>query len=475
MRVCDPDRSILVVDDEEAIRSSLSRMLQQENYHVEVAANPRDALDLLQASQYGLVLTDVKMSGGSGLDLVQTIKQVSPKSLSIVMTGYGTIEMAVHAMRVGAFDFITKPYEIERVLVAVKNGFECRRLQVENESLRKAVRRQYGAENLLGSSPAILEVQRLIGKVANTDSTVLILGESGSGKELVACALHYQNLTRTGPFVPVNCGAIPENLLESELFGHERGAFTGAIATRAGRFELAHKGTLFLDEVGELSPALQVKLLRVLQQRSFERVGGTKTITVDVRVIAATNRDLEQAVEDRRFREDLYYRLNVIPIVVPPLRARVEDIPFLAQYFLDRVNRDKGTAITGLAPAVVDVLVRYRWPGNVRELENLIERLAVLKKSGMIETEDLPTRILSPKDAVLPEQDIVFPAEGIDLPGILDEFERQLIFKALDLSNGVKSRAAQLLGLNRTTLVEKMKKKAMMTSKSIEPAPLSER
>ena len=296
-----------------------------------------------------------------------------------------------------------------------------------------------------------------------------------SRKELVACALHYQNLTRTGPFVPVNCGAIPENLLESELFGHERGAFTGAIATRPGRFELAHKGTLFLDEVGELSPALQVKLLRVLQQRSFERVGGTKTIAVDVRVIAATNRDLEQAVEDRRFREDLYYRLNVIPIVVPPLRARVEDIPFLAQYFLDRVNRDKGTAITGLAPAVVETLVRYRWPGNVRELENLIERLAVLKKSGTIETEDLPARILSPKDTILPEQEIVFPTEGIDLPGILDEFERQLISKALDLSNGVKSRAAQLLGLNRTTLVEKMKKKAMMTPKAIEPVRLSER
>ena len=243
----DPSRSILVVDDEEAIRSSLCRILQRENYHVDVAPNPREALERLQVSQYGLVLTDVKMSGGNGLDLVQTIKQVSPKSLSIVMTGFGTIEMAVQAMRVGAFDFITKPYEIERVMVAVKNGFECRRLQVENENLRKAVRRQYRADNLMGSSPAILEVQRLIGKVANTDSTVLILGESGSGKELVACALHYQNLTRTGPFVPVNCGAIPENLLESELFGHERGAFTGAVATRPGRFELAHKGTLFLD------------------------------------------------------------------------------------------------------------------------------------------------------------------------------------------------------------------------------------
>jgi transcriptional regulator with GAF, ATPase, and Fis domain len=300
------------------------------------------------------------------------------------------------------------------------------------------------------------------------------MGESGSGKELVAGALHYQNLTRTGPFVPVNCGAIPENLLESELFGHERGAFTGAIATRPGRFELAHKGTVFLDEIGELTPALQVKLLRVLQERAFERVGGTKTIHVDVRIIAATNRDLEQAVEDRRFREDLYYRLNVIPIIVPPLRARTEDIPLLTQHFLNRVNREKGTIVSGIEPGVLEVFMRYRWPGNVRELENLIERLAVLKKSGIIETTDLPTRILSPKDTVLAEHDIVFPAEGIDLPGILDEFERQLMMKALDLSNGVKSRAAQLLGLNRTTLVEKMKKKAMITQKSVEAGGLSD-
>jgi two-component system response regulator AtoC len=471
----DPDRTILVVDDEEAIRSSLCRMLQRENYHVDMASSSRDALDRLQTLPYGLVLTDVKMAGGSGLDLVQSVKQVSPKSVCIVMTGYGTIEMAVQAMRVGAFDFITKPFEIERVLVAVKNAIECRRLQAENETLRKAVRRQYGPESLLGSSPPVLEVQRLIGKVANTDSTVLIMGESGSGKELVASALHYQNLTRTGPFVPVNCGAIPENLLESELFGHERGAFTGAVASRPGRFELAHKGTLFLDEIGELTPALQVKLLRVLQERSFERVGGTKTISVDVRVIAATNRDLEQAVEDRRFREDLYYRLNVIPLVVPPLRARAEDIPLLAQHFLDRVNRDKGTTVLGVAPAVMDTFLRYRWPGNVRELENLIERLAVLKKAGTIEMEDLPSRILSPKEAGLPEQDIMFPPEGIDLPGVLDDFERQLISKALDLSNGVKSRAAQLLGLNRTTLVEKMKKKAMMAPKSVDAVRLSDR
>ena len=465
----DPNKTILVVDDEEAIRWSLARVLQRDGYRVDLVSCPAEALEQIQANSYGLVLTDVKMPGGSGLELLETIRRVSPKTLSLIMTGYGTIEMAVQAMRVGAFDFITKPYEIERVLVAVKNAFECRRLQVENETLRKAVRKQYNPDSILGSSPAVLEVQRLISRVADTDSTVLIMGESGTGKELVARALHYQNLTRSGPFVPVNCGAIPENLLESELFGHEKGAFTGAVAARPGRFELAHKGTLFLDEVGELSPALQVKLLRVLQERTFERVGGTKTLAVDIRVLAATNRDLEQAVEDRRFREDLFYRLHVIPIVVPPLRARLEDIPLLAQHFLDRLNRGKGTAIIGIANVVMDMFMRYRWPGNVRELENLVERLAILKKSGTIELDDVPARILAPKDGIFPEQEIIFPPEGIDLPGVLDEFERQLIMKALDLSNGVKSRAAQLLSLNRTTLVEKMKKKAFPPSKPILP------
>ena len=458
------EKSILVVDDEEAIRSSLTRLLQREGYHVDTAASPPEAVEMGQTSEYGLVLTDAKMPGGSGLDLIQEIKRVSPRCVFIVMTGYGTIEMAVRAMKVGAFDFITKPYEVERVLVAVKNGFECRRLLTENESLRKAVRQQYGLDNLVGSSPVLQELHRLISKVADTDSTVLILGESGTGKELVARALHHLNLTRTGPFVPVNCGAIPENLLESELFGHEKGAFTGAVGSRPGRFELANRGTLFLDEVGELSPALQVKLLRVLQERSFERVGGNKTIHVDVRVIAATNRDLEQAVEERRFREDLFYRLNVIPIIVPPLRARLEDIPVLTQHFLDRMNPAKGTSVTGVAAEAMGKMTQYRWPGNIRELENLIERLVVLKKSGLVTLEDLPERLLASKESPQRDQDILFPPGGIDLPGVLEDFENQLIVKALDLSNGVKSHAAQLLGLNRTTLVEKMKKKGMIPS-----------
>lgn len=466
-----PAASILVVDDESVIRSNLTRLLRLEGYVVNDAENPVLALECLQAEQYDLVLTDAVMPGGSGLDLIPAVKRLSPGTACIVMTGYGTIDMAVQAMKAGAFDFITKPYETERVRVAVKNALECRRLIVENENLRKEVRRQYRPDSLIGSSPAIMEVQRLIGRVADTDSTVLILGESGTGKELVARALHYQNRTRPGPFVPVNCGAIPENLLESELFGHEKGAFTGAVAAHAGRFEVAHQGTLFLDEIGELSLAMQVKLLRVLQDKSFQRVGGAKTIAVDVRIIAATNRDLECAVEERRFREDLYYRLNVIPICVPPLHARLEDIPLLVQHFLDRLNQEKGAAVKGVAPEAMDKLKQYRWPGNIRELENLMERIVVLKKSGQIGVEDLPARILAAIGApdaplALSVEELVFPPEGVDLPKILDEFEWQVITKALDLSGGVKSRAAQLLGLNRTTLVEKMKKKGLLPPKS---------
>jgi DNA-binding NtrC family response regulator len=453
-------QSILVVDDEKAIRAMLSSLLSQEGYHVDTAINSGEALDLLRTTEYGLILTDIEMPGGNGLDLIRAAGPVSPASVFIVMTAYGTIERAVRAMKMGALDFITKPFEHERLLVAVRNALKCRWLQRENDVLRKTIRQQYHADGIIGSSPAVQEVRRLIGQVANTDSTVLIGGESGTGKELVARALHYQNLTRSAQFVPVNCGAIPENLLESELFGHEKGAFTGAVAARTGRFELAHGGTLFLDEVGELSPALQVKLLRVLQERAFERVGGAKTIHVDVRIIAATNQDLEQAVEERRFREDLFYRLSVIPLTVPPLRARLEDVPLLTQHFLDRFNRDKGAAVTGVTAEALDALMRHRWPGNVRELENLIERLVVLKKSGVIGRDDLPDRLKTPAEPAQGIPAIPFPPEGLNLSAVLDDVESQLILKALDLSNGVKSRAAQLLGLNRTTLVEKMKKKA---------------
>jgi DNA-binding NtrC family response regulator len=452
-----PVQSILVVDDEHAITQSLRYRLQHLGYEIDTASDSQQALEHLQAKDFGLVLLDVRMPHGSGLDMITPIRRISPDTVIIVITGYGTFDMVVEAMKLGAVDFITKPFDPERLNIAVRNAFECRRLAAENASLRKAIEHRHAPEILIGISPAILELHRLIGKVAGTDSTVLISGESGTGKELVALALHHQNHSRMGPFVAVSCGAIAETLLESEFFGHEKGAFTGAIAARAGRFELANKGTIFLDEVGELSQNLQVKLLRVLQERSFERVGSSKTRAVDVRVISATNRDLEQEVEEGRFREDLYYRLNVIPIMVPPLRSRPEDIPILIRHFLDRVD-PLNNMTTGVTQEALHLLQAHQWPGNVRELENFIERVVALKDSGPIDVNDLPASIRQSKKSEGPAAGISFPPQGIDLPCLIDELEHDLIEKALALSHGVKSRAAELLGLNRTTLVEKIRR-----------------
>ena len=453
-----PPQSILVIDDEQAIREALKYRLQHLGYEVDATGEATQALERVQANAYGVVLLDVRMPHGSGLDLITPLRRLSPDTQILVITGYGTFEMVVQAMKSGATDFISKPFDAERLNIAVRNAFECRRLAAENASLRKAIEKRRAPEILIGISPAILELHCLIGKIAETDSTVLISGESGTGKELVALALHHQNTNRMGPFVAVNCGAIPEGLLESEFFGHEKGAFTGAVAARAGRFELANKGTIFLDEIGELSQNLQVKLLRVLQERAFERVGGSKTLSVDVRVISATNQDLEQAVEDGRFREDLYYRLNVIPLTLPPLRSRPEDIPILIRHFLDRLNGINSSMITGVTPEALDLLQAHHWPGNVRELENFIERVVALKTSGLIEAEDLPIAMRQLKKSEDPSAVISFPPQGIDLPGLIDELEHNLIEKALVLSNGVKSRAAELLGLNRTTLVEKLRR-----------------
>jgi len=452
-----PIQSILVVDDEEAIRQILQYRLQHLGYEVDAVGDVQQAQERLQINEYGLVLLDVRMPSGSGLDLIALIRRISADTQIIVMSGYATFDMVVEAMKLGAVDFITKPFDPERLSVAVRNAFECRRLTAENASLRKAIEYRH-PEILIGISPAIMELHCLIGKIAETDSTVLISGESGTGKELVALALHHQNHSRPGPFVPVSCGAITESLLESEFFGHEKGAFTGAIASRAGRFELANKGTIFLDEVGELSLNLQVKLLRVLQERVFERVGSSKTRAVDVRVISATNRDLEQEVEEGRFREDLYYRLNVIPITIPPLRARSEDIPILVRHFLDRLNPMNKGKISGVTAEALGLLRAYHWPGNVRELENFIERVVALKGSGEIDAEDLPMSMRQSKKAEGRAAAIEFPPQGIDLPCLIDELEHNLITQALTLSHGVKSRAAELLGLNRTTLVEKLRR-----------------
>lgn len=408
------------------------------------------------------MVTDLQLPDIDGLAVIDRLAGIDAKIIPIMMTGFGTIETAVRAMKSGAFDFVTKPFDPETVAVIVRKTVEFYRLRQENHLLRKTVRDQYQLEQLIGVSEPIRQVLDFVRKVADSDSTVMIQGESGTGKELVARMLHFNSLRRDRPLVPVNCGAIPETLLESELFGHEKGAFTGATHTRMGRFELANGGTIFLDEIGEMSLPLQVKLLRVLQERAFERVGGNRTIQVDVRIVAATNQDLEALVEEKRFRQDLFYRLRVIPIVIPPLRERRSDIPLLIDHFLARFNQSKHTAISGIEPDAMRLLTSYDWPGNIRELENMVERLVVLKKQGVLSLADLPEKIYRQSPAPeIKEQFIRFSEDGINLSREVEQYEKHLIVEALRKANGVTTKAAQLLQLNRTTLVEKLKRKGV--------------
>lgn len=453
---------ILVIDDDPAVRQLLAETLTGEGHQVTVMSSGLDGVEAVKDQPVHVVLTDLQMPGIDGLETIDRISKIDSKIIAIVMTGYGTIDYAVRAMKAGAFDFITKPFEPDTVAVVVRKALDVYKLKQENHLLRKAVRDQYRLEHLVGTSTPMRMVLDFVEKVADSDSTVLIEGESGTGKELIARMLHFNSMRRERPLVPVNCGAIPETLLESELFGHEKGAFTGAAHTRLGRFELAHGGTIFLDEVGEMSLPLQVKLLRVLQERCFERVGGTRTINVDVRIIAATNQDLAQAVQDRRFRQDLYYRLHVIPIHIPPLRERRSDIPLLINHFIAQFNHLRRTEILGMEPEALACMTAEEWPGNIRELENMIERLCVLKKRGMITLADLPERSMKMsvgKTAEAPEQFIRFSEDGINLTKELEHYENRLIGEALRKANGITSRAAQLLQVNRTTLVEKLKRK----------------
>ena len=454
---------ILIVDDEEGVRRVLQGYLEDQGYQVTAVSDGSAAIQAVKDSPVHLVITDLRLPGMDGLEVVEQVLHLDAEIACIVMTGYGTIESAVQAMKVGAYDFVTKPLDLEAVSIVIKKALELKRLRQENVLLRKSVRDKFRLEHLIGTSDAMRTAHDFIEKVADSDSTVLILGESGTGEELVARMLHFNSMRRDRPLVAVNCGAIPENLLESELFGHEKGAFTGALNARMGRFEMAHGGTIFLDEIAELTLPLQVKLLRVLQERCFERVGGTKTIHVDVRVIAATNQDLEEAVQERRFRKDLYYRLNVIPITMPPLRERQSDIPILIDHFLHLFNKKKNSALRGVEPETMARLMQYSWPGNIRELENLIERLVILKKSGSITLTDLPPKILAavPAPGTVEEQPILFSQTGINLVKELERYENRLIVEALRQANGVTSKAAQLLRLNRTTLVEKLKRKGL--------------
>ncbi len=452
---------ILLVEDEQDVRDTIKLQLEDEGHEVTETDSGNQALALAESSAFDLVLTDVMIPDLNGIELVQRLNQLPASPVTVVMTGYGSVEMAVNAIKAGAFDFLSKPFSVDVLSATVASALRVKSLQDENTELKKTAKGQFSIGKLVSSSQVMKEVFQLIDCVADTDSTVLILGESGTGKELIAQTIHANSTRRRGNMIPVNCGAIPEALLESELFGHEKGAFTGAVAARVGRFELAAGGTIFLDEIGDLSPPLQVKLLRVLQERTFERVGGTRTYKSDARVVAATNQDLENLVAAKQFREDLFYRLNVVPVLVPPLRQRVEDIPLLLQHFIAMFNDRRKAELTGVSDHAMALLCEYPWPGNVREIGNIVERIAILKRRGLIEPEDLPEKIRRLPSDLVPSPPAAIPVGGLDLSRAVEEFENRLILEALERTNWVKSKAARLLQINRTTLIEKLKKKSL--------------
>jgi len=449
---------ILVADDNELNKETLTEILIDEGYDVKAVNDGREGIEAFLEDKYDLVITDLKMPNVDGLEFLKYIKDANKDNIVIMITGHGTVNAAVSAMKMGAFDFISKPIKDDLVKLSVSRAMNFAKLRDENVSLKEHLKERQDFDKIIGYSDCMKKVFDTIDKVSNSDSTVLITGESGTGKELVARAIHFKSDRKNSPMIPVNCGAIPEELLESELFGHEKGAFTGAIRNRMGRFELAQGGTIFLDEIGDMSPSLQVKVLRVIQEKQFERIGGVKTITADVRIIAATNQDLETAVAEKKFREDLFYRINVIPINLPSLRERGSDILILANHFLSTFNKLKKKNVERISPDAVNYLMRYNWPGNVRELQNLIEMLVVMKEEGDICIDDLPAKIRNAQGEGTSSTPVVFSEEGIDFNDHVSRLEKELLLKALKMSGGVKNRAAKLLNLNRTTLVEKLKR-----------------
>jgi DNA-binding NtrC family response regulator len=453
-------KSLLIAEDEEVTLSLLRKVFQRADLLVHEARTGGEALQIIDQHPVDVVLTDLMMPGPDGLAVLAHARNARPDSEVILMTGHASVESAVNAMKMGAFHYITKPFNVEEVVHLVDRVLELTSVRKENTNLRSLARGRGSLENIIGVSDAIKEVLSLVRKVADTNSTVLITGESGTGKELVARALHYLSPRADRMLVPINCSAIPAELLESELFGHVKGAFTGAHNTRAGKFEAAHNGTIFLDEIGEMSPHLQAKMLRVLQEKSVTPVGGNRPIPVDVRVITATNKDLDEEISEGRFRADLFYRLNVIPIRIPPLRERRDDIPVLAAHFISRYDREKGRSLDGIRKESLERLQRYPWPGNVRELENLIERIVVLKGSGWIETADIPERIRR-AEGFLKTAMPMLGESGLDIRSATEDFENALIRQALHLSGGNKNRAATMLGLKRTTFVEMLKRKQL--------------
>ncbi len=446
-----PQPTILVVDDEAANLESVARTFQKEGLRALEAPTGEAALDLLRKERVDVLVTDLSMPGMSGVDLLRASRTVSPETEVVLMTAYGTVETAVSAMKEGAYDFLTKPLKRHQLVKSVQKALEKRHLLEENKRLRARVAQLAPGGGMVGNSPAFRATMDIVRQAAPSSATILILGESGTGKELVARAVHDLSARASGAFVPINCAAIPETILESELFGYERGAFTGAVARKEGRFERASGGTLFLDEVGEMSPSVQVKLLRVLQEGEIERLGGTQAVKVDVRIVAATNKDLAQEVKEGRFREDLYYRLNVVKIGLSPLRERHGDVPLLAQHFLRAFCVKNGKTIAGFGKSALEAMERYGWPGNVRELENAVERAVVLSRGETIELADLPETVRGASDAPPAARAIVIP---IGTP--MDEIEMRVIHETLRHTGGDKTLAAQLLGIAARTIYRKL-------------------
>jgi two-component system response regulator PilR (NtrC family) len=452
---------ILVVDDEPSMREMLRIVLRRDGYDVLVAENGKEAIDALTHERIDLLLSDIKMPDISGVDVLRAAKELSPDIVAFMMTAYASTDTAVEAMRLGAVDYFTKPFSMDELRLKVRQHLEVYRLRQENVLLKRALNTSYSFSNIIGRSELMLEVFKMVETIARTNSTVLITGESGTGKDLVARAVHYNSLRRDQPFVALNCGAVPETLLESELFGHMRGAFTGADANKKGLIEVAERGTIFLDEIGETTQSMQVKLLRVLQDRRFRRLGGTEEVQADIRVIAATNQDLQKAVAEGRFREDLFYRINVILIHLPPLRERREDIPLLADHFLTKYAMQMEKPVHSISHDAHALLAAYAWPGNVRELENAIERSVALESTPVVLPESLPAHVRgdgirpspgpeAPRGAMeLPTAEVL-PAlgEGFDLEARGEEFYRHYIALALERAGGVQTKAAELLGMS---------------------------
>ncbi|OGQ56404.1 MAG: two-component system response regulator [Deltaproteobacteria bacterium RIFCSPLOWO2_02_56_12] len=448
--MADPFR-ILVVDDEPAQLELAGGFLKKRGFETVLAESGEKALRSFRDQPFDLVLTDQKMAGMSGLELVHAVRALNPETAVIVMTAYGTIETAVSAIKAGAADYLTKPLNLDELLYRIEQVRERQRLLTENRELREALQGRHRIEGIIGESGQMLEVVSLVRRVAPSEASVLIRGESGTGKELIAKAIHFASPRAAGPLIRINCAALPETLLESELFGHEKGAFTGALATRKGRFELADEGTLFLDEIGDLPLHLQAKLLRVLQEREFERVGSSQSIRVNVRILSATHRDLEALLKAGQFREDLYYRLNVVTILLSPLRERRQDLPLLIDHFLRVFAEKNGKRIRGFTHEARETLLRYDYPGNVRELENLVERAVVLTRDEVISKDDLPLMVQPPEKGAEEEG-------GSSLTAAVEGMERQMIREALARSGGVQTRAAEMLGISERALRYKLKK-----------------